>query len=158
VPLVYSPLIGFTSCIVKSFRSRRSFISSPLWTPEVYGPTSQVQQRFCPPLMGRGSSGDTFNLNKFGVVNGVPALIRFSSGLIKCWFDCSDRIGIHIHCRRIRADGMKHVLSTHRAKWQVPENVGILFLVGFVVVLMAQQVLLPNARGLALILIPIHQF
>ena len=24
---------GFTSCIVKSFRSRRSFISSPLWTP-----------------------------------------------------------------------------------------------------------------------------
>ena len=33
-------LIGCTSCIVKSFRSRRSFISSPLWTPLVYGPTS----------------------------------------------------------------------------------------------------------------------
>jgi len=28
------------SGIVKSFRSRRSFISSPLWTPYVYGPTS----------------------------------------------------------------------------------------------------------------------
>ena len=38
-PSTYSSLIGFTSCIVKSFRSRRSFISSPLWTPEVYGPT-----------------------------------------------------------------------------------------------------------------------
>ena len=32
-PVVYSSLIGFTSCIVKFFRSRRSFISSPLWTP-----------------------------------------------------------------------------------------------------------------------------
>ena len=31
------------SCIVKSFRSRRSFISSPLWTPQVYGLTSQVE-------------------------------------------------------------------------------------------------------------------
>ena len=30
----------FTSCIVESFRSRGSFISSPLWTPQVYGPTS----------------------------------------------------------------------------------------------------------------------
>ena len=28
-----SALVGFTSCIVKYFRSRRSFISSPLWTP-----------------------------------------------------------------------------------------------------------------------------
>jgi len=26
-------LIGVTSCTVKAFRSRRSFISSPLWTP-----------------------------------------------------------------------------------------------------------------------------
>jgi len=32
-PVVYSSLIGFTSCIVKSVRSRRSFISSHLWTP-----------------------------------------------------------------------------------------------------------------------------
>jgi len=37
---VYSSLIGCASCIVKSFRSRSSFISSPLLTPEVYGPTS----------------------------------------------------------------------------------------------------------------------
>ena len=28
-----SSLIGCTSCVVKSFRSRSSFISSPLWTP-----------------------------------------------------------------------------------------------------------------------------
>ena len=28
------------SCIVKSVRSHRSFISSPFWTPQVYGPTS----------------------------------------------------------------------------------------------------------------------
>ena len=39
-PVVYSSPIGCTSCIVKSFRSRSSLISSPLWTPEVYGPTS----------------------------------------------------------------------------------------------------------------------
>jgi len=32
-PVVYSSLIGCTSCIVKCFRSRSSFISSPLWTP-----------------------------------------------------------------------------------------------------------------------------
>ena len=32
-PVVYSSLIRCTSCIVKSFRSRSSFISSPLWTP-----------------------------------------------------------------------------------------------------------------------------
>ena len=37
---VYVAPIGCTSCIVKSFRSRRSFILSPLWTPEVCGPTS----------------------------------------------------------------------------------------------------------------------
>ena len=30
---VHSSPIGCTSCIVKSFRSRRFFISSPLWTP-----------------------------------------------------------------------------------------------------------------------------
>ena len=30
---IYSSLIGCTSCIVKSFRSRRFFISSPVWTP-----------------------------------------------------------------------------------------------------------------------------
>ena len=36
--LVYSSLIGFTSCIVESLRFRSSFFSSPLWTPEVYGP------------------------------------------------------------------------------------------------------------------------
>ena len=47
-----SVLIGFTSCIVQSFRSRTSFISSPLRTPRVYGPTSKVQHRF--------SSGLTF--------------------------------------------------------------------------------------------------
>ena len=35
-----------TSCFVKCFRSRSSFISSRLWTPSVYGPTSPVQQRF----------------------------------------------------------------------------------------------------------------
>ena len=29
-------------CIVKSFRSRRSLISSPLWAPSVYGATSSV--------------------------------------------------------------------------------------------------------------------
>jgi len=34
-PVVYSSLVGFTSCIVKSFKSCRSFISSPLWTPDV---------------------------------------------------------------------------------------------------------------------------
>ena len=33
-------------CIVKSLRSGRSFISSPLWAPPGYGPTSQVQHRF----------------------------------------------------------------------------------------------------------------
>ena len=27
------------SCIVESFRFRTSLISSPLWTPQVYGPT-----------------------------------------------------------------------------------------------------------------------
>ena len=32
-PAVYSSLIGFTSSIVKSLRSRGSFIPSPLWTP-----------------------------------------------------------------------------------------------------------------------------
>ena len=32
----HSSLIGCTSCIVKSFRSRSSFISSPLWTNQVY--------------------------------------------------------------------------------------------------------------------------
>ena len=40
---VYSSPKGCTSCIVQSLRSRRSFISSPLWTPSVYGPTSEVQ-------------------------------------------------------------------------------------------------------------------
>ena len=33
-------LICFTSCIVKSLGSRRSFILSPLWTSQVQGPTS----------------------------------------------------------------------------------------------------------------------
>ena len=28
------------SCIVQSFRSRSSFISCPVWTPYIYGPTS----------------------------------------------------------------------------------------------------------------------
>ena len=28
---------------VKTFRSRKSFMLSPLWTPSVYGPTSSVQ-------------------------------------------------------------------------------------------------------------------
>ena len=32
-PVVYSSPIRCTSCTVKSVRSRRSFISSPLWTP-----------------------------------------------------------------------------------------------------------------------------
>ena len=32
--------IGFTSCIVKPVGSRRSLISIPLWTPQVYCPTS----------------------------------------------------------------------------------------------------------------------
>ena len=32
-PVLHPSLIGCTSCIIKSFRSRRSFISSPLWTP-----------------------------------------------------------------------------------------------------------------------------
>jgi len=31
--VVYSSLLGYTSCIVKYFRSRSFFISSPLWTP-----------------------------------------------------------------------------------------------------------------------------
>ena len=31
--------LGCTSCIVKSVRYRRSFVSSPLWKPEVHGPT-----------------------------------------------------------------------------------------------------------------------
>ena len=35
---VYSSLIGFTSCIAQSFSSRRSFVSSPLSTPQVYDP------------------------------------------------------------------------------------------------------------------------
>jgi len=39
-------LIGFTSRTVESFRSRRSFMSSSLWTPYVYGSTSLVRCRF----------------------------------------------------------------------------------------------------------------
>ena len=45
--LTHSSLIGCTSCVVKSFRSRRS---RPLWTPYVHDPTSQV------PLGPLGSS------------------------------------------------------------------------------------------------------
>ena len=41
-----SSLIGCTSCIVKSRRSRSSFISSPLWTPSFCVPTSYVRYRF----------------------------------------------------------------------------------------------------------------
>ena len=33
ISVVCSSLIGCKSCIVNSFRSRSSFISSPLWTP-----------------------------------------------------------------------------------------------------------------------------
>ena len=35
-----SPRAGSNRVLLKSFRSRRSFISSPLWKPQVYGPTS----------------------------------------------------------------------------------------------------------------------
>jgi hypothetical protein len=41
--VVCSSLIGCASCIVKSFRSSRSTLSSPLCAPSVYGPTSYVQ-------------------------------------------------------------------------------------------------------------------
>ena len=59
--LFYSPLTGFTSCIVNSFRSRRSSMPSPPWTPSVYGPTSQVQLKhlsldymsFCRAILDR---------------------------------------------------------------------------------------------------------
>ena len=34
---LHSSLIGFASCIVKSLRSRRSFILSPCWMPQIYG-------------------------------------------------------------------------------------------------------------------------
>ena len=36
---------GFTSCIVKSLRSRRSFISSPLGTPQVYVRSNKFDSR-----------------------------------------------------------------------------------------------------------------
>ena len=49
-PVVHSSLIGLTLCIVKSFRSRRSFISSPLWTPAIQGPPSSVYCRFSLPF------------------------------------------------------------------------------------------------------------
>ena len=45
---LYLSLKGFALCIVKSARSHRSFISSPLRTPQVYGPTSQIQLQFSP--------------------------------------------------------------------------------------------------------------
>ena len=42
----------------KSFRSRRSFISSPLWAPEVYDPTSSVESRFSPSFTWNADAGN----------------------------------------------------------------------------------------------------
>ena len=62
---------------VQSVRSRRSFISSPLWTPYVYGPTSEAQKQDSPVQEGRRAG--TRDGRGRGYATGEPQLSKQTS-------------------------------------------------------------------------------